>query len=151
MATMPCHLPPPRLEPLWITVLVRLQLTGLLCDGSQHQSCSGFTQESPRARLLQVTRTWTAAILLSLIPEDQIFGKALKLHSDAAWKLFKGFPPKILWCELSGWLIDLSRAVLVICELPRFCSSQSKLENEQGFSTFSRSQLIGIIHEKQQV
>lgn len=52
------------------------------------------------------------AILISPFPEGQIFCKALKLHTDAVWKLFKGFPKEIP-CELSGWLIDLSRAVLI--------------------------------------
>lgn len=50
-------------------------------------------------------------MLISLFPGAQSFGKALKLHTDAAWKHFKGFPKEILWYELSGWLIDLGRAV----------------------------------------
>lgn len=79
-------------------------------DPSKH-SCSVFRQESLRVRLLQLTRTWTMAILLSPFPEGQVFGKAFKLHTDATWKLFKEFPKEILWYELSDWLIDLSRTV----------------------------------------
>lgn len=48
-----------------------------------------------------------------LFPEDKLFGKALKLHTDAMWKLLKGFPKETPWDELSGWLIDLSRVVSI--------------------------------------
>lgn len=82
-------------------------------DLSKH-SCSVFRQGSLRVRLLQLTRAYTTAVLISLFPGAQSFGKALKLHTDAAWKHVKGFSKEILWYELSGWLTDLYRDVSTV-------------------------------------